>query len=278
MFFLKYFALSSVYVKLIIVILCLIMILSLTMALSKFKRLNYINSYIKSFEETFWSGTALDEFYKTNKDDLKHPLGMIFKAVYEEWENSANIRTKFNSKSDLKERMLNVAHIQKMNTLKVCERYLDILALFVYLSPFLGLLGTIIGLIDVFYNLDIENGLTILSSATGIGGSLISIVIAMISAIIAMFFHWWFNLKLRDVSDKIDVFIVDLLNLLGRELDVIAVADKSSTGNDNITSSDDISKNVNIPSGKIDNNVKESAEKTTTRPPKQAQFNEDDDV
>ena len=174
--------------------------------------------------------------------------------------------------------MLNVAHIQKMNTLKVCERYLDILALFVYLSPFLGLLGTIIGLIDVFYNLDIENGLTILSSATGIGGSLISIVIAMISAIIAMFFHWWFNLKLRDVSDKIDVFIVDLLNLLGRELDVIAVADKSSTGNDTITSSDDISKNVNIPSGKIDNNVKESAEKTTTRPPKQAQFNEDDDV
>lgn len=221
----------------------IIAILSITMALTKFKRLNYINSYIKSFEETFWSGISLDDFYKKNSENLNHPLGMIFKSVYEEWLANDKLKTQIGSKADIKERMLNVANVQKISVLKTCERYLDTLSLFVYITPFLGLLGTIIGIIDVFYTLDIENGLTILSAGAGIGGSLISVALSMCVVLISMFFYWWFNLKMRDVNDKLDGFIVDLLNILGRGLD--GTATQGPSVDNSISGASQIVENIN---------------------------------
>ena len=166
MFFLKYFLTSTLYVKMAIILLFVMVIVALTMALTKFKRIRYINSYIKSFEETFWSGISLDDFYRQNSENLNHPLGMVFKAVYEEWEASEHIRTNVYNKPDIKERMLNVANVQKLKVLHTCEKYLDTLELFIKSAPFVGLFGTIIGMIDVFYNIDLQNGLNILSTAS----------------------------------------------------------------------------------------------------------------
>ena len=223
MFFLKYFITSTLYVKMAIILLFVMVIVALTMALTKFKRIRYINSYIKSFEETFWSGISLDDFYRQNSENLNHPLGMVFKAVYEEWEASENIRTNVYNKPDIKERMLNVANIQKLKVLHTCEKYLDTLELFIKSAPFVGLFGTIIGMIDVFYNIDLQNGLNILSTATGIGESLLCVITSVAVVLLSMLFHWWFNGKLRDVNDKVDSFIVDVINIFARNLDSSAI-------------------------------------------------------
>ena len=223
MFFLKYFLTSTLYVKMAIILLFVMVIVALTMALTKFKRIRYINSYIKSFEETFWSGISLDDFYRQNSENLNHPLGMVFKAVYEEWEASENIRTNVYNKPDIKERMLNVANIQKLKVLHTCEKYLDTLELFIKSAPFVGLFGTIIGMIDVFYNIDLQNGLNILSTATGIGESLLCVITSVAVVLLSMLIHWWFNGKLRDVNDKVDSFIVDVINIFARNLDSSAI-------------------------------------------------------
>ena len=223
MFFLKYFITSSLYVKIAIILLITMIMIALTMALTKFKRIRYINSYIKSFEDTFWSGISLDDFYHQNSENLNHPLGMIFKAIYEEWEASENIRTNVYNKQDIKERMLNVANVQKLKILHTCEKYLDTLELFIKSAPLVGFFGTIIGMIDVFYNLDLQNGLNILSTATGIGESLLCITASIAVSALSMLIHWWFNGKLREVSDKVDSFIVDVINIFARNLDASAI-------------------------------------------------------
>ena len=223
MFFLKYFLTSTLYVKMAIILLFVMVIVALTMALTKFKSIRYINSYIKSFEETFWSGISLDDFYRQNSENLNHPLGMVFKAVYEEWEASENIRTNVYNKPDIKERMLNVANVQKLKVLHTCEKYLDTLELFIKSAPFVGLFGTIIGMIDVFYNIDLQNGLNILSTATGIGESLLCVITSVAVVLLSMLIHWWFNGKLRDVNDKVDSFIVDVINIFARNLDSSAI-------------------------------------------------------
>lgn len=222
MFFLKYFITSSLYVKVAIILLFVMVIITLTMALTKFKRIRYISSYIKSFEETFWSGISLDDFYHQNSENLNHPLGMIFKSVYEEWEASENIRTNVYNKQDIKERMLNVANVQKLKILHTCEKYLDTLELFIKSAPFVGLFGTIIGMIEVFYNIDLQNGLNILSTATGIGEALLCVMASVVVALLSMLIHWWFNGRLRDVGDKVDGFIVDVINIFARNLDGLA--------------------------------------------------------
>ena len=223
MFTLKYLFYSTIYVKIIVIALLVMLVLVVAMALSKFKRMAYINNYIKEFEKTFWSGISLDQFYEANKDNLSHPLGMIFKAVFEEWQADANLRTSLSAKGDIKERMLNVAHTQKVKILQTCEHYLDALTAFIKVSPFVGLLGTIFGVMDVFYNVDLENGLTITSASYGIGGSLICLVCSLFVVILSMFVYWFFDMKLQSTSDKIDAFIVDFLHILGRTLDGTAI-------------------------------------------------------
>ena len=106
-------------------------------------------SNIKSFEEQFWSGIDLANFYEANKENLNHPLGMIFKAVWEEWLASSSLQSSAGAKPDIKERMLNVAHVQKVKIMRTCENYMDALAMFIKIAPFLGLMGTVIGMIDI---------------------------------------------------------------------------------------------------------------------------------
>jgi len=223
MYTLKYLFYSSIYIKVIFVSLVVILSVMFAMGLSKFKKLMYIKSYIKSFEEQFWSGIDLTQFYEQNKENLNHPLGMIFKAVWEEWIASAGLRTNATSKADIKERMLNIAHKQKVAIMQVVEVYMDALSTFIHCAPFLGLLGTTLGLIDVFYNLDLENGLTLTNAGVGIGGSLVCLVISLLVVIIAMPLYWFFNMKIQDISDRIDGYIIDLLHILGRSLDGSAV-------------------------------------------------------
>ena len=195
MYTLKYLFYSSFYVKLIVLSLAMILVILFAMGMSKFKKIIMIKNYIKSFEEQFWSGIDLTQFYEANKENLGHPLGMIFKAVWEEWIASGPLRENAFSKADIKERMLNVAHKQKVAVMKDCENYMDALSTFIHCSPFLGLLGTTIGLIDVFYNLDLENGLTLSNAGIGIGGSLICMVFAMLIVILSMILFWFFNRK-----------------------------------------------------------------------------------
>ena len=197
MYTLKYLFYSSIYIKLIVISLTLILVIIMAMGISKFKKLMFIKNYIKSFEQQFWSGIDLTQFYEANKEqNLNHPLGMIFKAVFEEWKASANLQSLANAKADIKERMLNVAHRQKVLIMQTCENYMDALSTFIHCSPFLGLL---------------------------IGGSLVCIVFSLIVVVIAMPAFWFFNMKIQEISDKVDGFIIDLLHIFGRNLDGTAV-------------------------------------------------------
>lgn len=214
MYTIKYLFYSSIYIKLIVLFLFISLTTIITIGLSKIKRLLMIKNYIKSFEQQFWSGIELNKFYEANhENNLNHPLGMIFKAVYEEWSSSENIKKIPEARQDIKERMSNAAHGQKILIMQICENYLDLLSAFIHIIPFVGLLGTIFGLIDVFYNLDLENGITLTNAGIGIGGSMICLVFSLIAVIIAMFLFWFFNMEVQKISDNIDKYILDLLNI-----------------------------------------------------------------
>ena len=150
MYTIKYLFYSSFSIKLIVVLLFFSLSFAIAIGMSKLKKIIVIKKYIQSFEEQFWSGIEITQFYEANhENNLNNPLGMIFKAVFEEWranESLVNISTK----QDIKERMLNVAHKKKVTVMRTCEKYMDTLTALIKIAPFLGLLGTILGLIDVF--------------------------------------------------------------------------------------------------------------------------------
>ena len=119
-------------------------------------------------------------------------------------------------------------------------------------------------MVDVFYNIDLQNGLNIISAATGIGESLLCIIISVCVVLLSMLIHWWFNGQLRNISDKVDSFIVDVINIFARNLDGLAVVAPTSTTNDEITHPDTIYKNTNINSEKNEVKNRINKEENTT--------------
>ena len=264
MYALKYFFYSSIYIKIIIIGMVFFLILVFAMGINKIKKLNYINSYINEFETQFWSGIDLTQFYQSNKDNLNHPLGMIFKAVFEEWQASESLRGQISARQNIKERMINVANMQKIKVMQTCEQYLDTLSLFIHISPFIGLIGTIIGIIDVFYNIDLQNGLNLPTVSIGIGGSLICILLSVIVVCISMVLFWFFNLKLQKIMDEMDSFIVDYVHILCRGLDGISTTNEQSQTQEQQKASQKVENKVN--DVKTAEPIQKKAEKVESKP------------
>ena len=281
MYTIKYLFYSNIFIKLIIVGLIAMLILIVTMGITKMKRISCINSYIKEFEKIFWSGINLEDFYEANKNNLNHPLGMIFKAVFEEWKVNEKIRSIPSAKADVKQRLLEVAYAQKIKIMQSCETYMDILSVFIHITPFLGLLGTVIGLIDVFYNIDIEKGITIYKVAISIGGSLVCLVFSMIVTIASISVFYFFNTKLQLIENKIDNFIADFLHVLGYCLDgaVANTLQESSNNYDNNVVQDQINNQANMQqnSSQISNNEQQN-ERNDDSAENDSNYNDDDDV
>ena len=229
MFILKYLIYSGIGIKVCVLISVASIILMLTMGLTKLRRLGVIKAYIADFEKIFWSGISLDQYYEQNKNNISHPLGMIFCAVMEEWNNSASVRTLISAKDGIKERMLNSAHKQKMSVMETVDKYIDALKHFAQLLPIIGVIGTVCGLIDVFYSIDLENGITLNDAKYGIGGSLVSISFALFGCAIAEVLHWFFAMRSTTISNQIDGFIIDLISIMSRNLDGAATSGASAS-------------------------------------------------
>ena len=95
MYTLKYLFYSSFYIKLVVISLSFILTLIVAMGMSKIKKVIIIKNYINSFEEQFWSGIDLTQFYEANKENLNHPLGMIFKAIFEDKKDALRSKSSF---------------------------------------------------------------------------------------------------------------------------------------------------------------------------------------
>lgn len=197
--------------------------------IEKIAALRSVNDKTNQFENEFWSAEALDKYYeKVKKRKTKHPLGLMFAAAMEEWFRSkgqerlvpsGNSRSSSDLTITVKERIVQQMALTRNREMERLERGLGFLATAGSSAPFIGLLGTCIGIINSFRAIAGSQNTSLAVVAPGIAEALFATAIGLFVAIPAVMAFNKFNGELNRLAGKLEDFSTEFQMLLSRQLD-----------------------------------------------------------
>jgi biopolymer transport protein TolQ len=199
---------ASWVVQLVILLLVLLSVVSWTIIAFKWRELRRAEQDSEAFLEVYHDG-SLDAAYEAARDLDRSPLSAIFLAAYSEMHRMA----RFTGKSQATE--LEAAHVDALarrirwtgseEGLRL-ERGLNFLATTGSAAPFIGLFGTVVGIINAFENIGMTGSASLAVVAPGIAEALIATAIGLFAAIPATIFYNYFLGDLRSLNAGIDLF------------------------------------------------------------------------
>jgi biopolymer transport protein TolQ len=199
---------ASLVVQLVILLLVLLSVVSWTIIAFKWRELRRAEQDSEAFLEVYHDG-SLDAAYEAARDLDRSPLSAIFLAAYSEMHRMA----RFTGKSQATE--LEAAHVDALarrirwsgseEGLRL-ERGLNFLATTGSAAPFIGLFGTVVGIINAFENIGMTGSASLAVVAPGIAEALIATAIGLFAAIPATIFYNYFLGDLRSLNAGIDLF------------------------------------------------------------------------
>ena len=168
----------------------------------------------KRFLDAFFKAKRLDEVYEELAKYGTSPVAMVFKAGYQELVRVTKGGTNPGAEDNL-ERTLRRAASAEMTSL---ERWTTFLATTGSTAPFIGLFGTVWGILQAFNKLGGAEAATIQVVGPDIAHALIATAVGLVAAIPAVMAYNWFNARLRVLHTEMDNFSADFLNIVKRRL------------------------------------------------------------
>ena len=182
---LELFLNASLVVKLVIVILIFASILSWMVIFERWLYIGKVNQEFLHFENRFWSDTGLEMLLKTSQEEGHQPIGIeyIFQVGYLDYKRL--VKEKFDSITIMTSVQRNMkAALNKEQSL--LEKHLPFLATVASVSPYIGLFGTVWGIMNSFRGLAGASQATLTAVAPGISEALIATAIGLFAAIPAL--------------------------------------------------------------------------------------------
>ena len=208
-------------VKGVMMLLVLASIWSWAIIFSKRSTLKKLNKRAGIFEDSFWSGEPLDKIYSRVKNSKPDPLLSTFSAGMAEWQAGVvgGVPSTESMQASLRqrvERTMSVAIGREMNKL---ERGMTFLASVGSTAPFIGLLGTVWGIINSFSAIAATNNTSLAVVAPGIAEALFATALGLVAAIPAVVAYNVFSTGLNRYADRLEAFIDEFSAILSRHLD-----------------------------------------------------------
>lgn len=180
-----------------------------------------INIKAGKFETAFWSGDALEKLYKKIQNKPADPMGRVFCAGMNEWKLSAENASHFDGdlRAGLQQRIdraMSTAIAREVSTL---ERYMAFLATVGSTAPFVGLFGTVWGIMNSFAAIAGSQNTSLAVVAPGIAEALFATAIGLVAAIPAVVAYNKFSTDLNRYQDRMDAFSTEFSAILGRHLE-----------------------------------------------------------
>lgn len=190
------------------------------------KWLSFKNAQYRAgrFEKEFWSAQELDGFYeKTKKRKIRHPYAEVFLAAMDEWYRS---QKKSKSKQDnmanrlsLRDRMFQIMQVTRNRELDKLSSGIGFLATVGSSAPFIGLFGTVWGIMNSFQSIALSQNTSLAVVAPGIAEALFATAIGLFAAIPAVIAYNKFAGELDKFDGRLDDFSVEFNTLLSRQLE-----------------------------------------------------------
>jgi biopolymer transport protein TolQ len=180
-----------------------------------------IRDNMNKFEDSFWRSSNLDDFQHSHVNNLDNPLAKIFRAGMKEYKDYVNIDNNDISglKISLKERIFKSMDILRNRELELIESHLSFLATTGSVAPFVGLLGTVWGIMHSFGSIANSKNTSLAVVAPGISEALFATALGLFVAIPAVIFYNLLCRKSEVLSNKIDDFMFELQNMISRNID-----------------------------------------------------------
>jgi biopolymer transport protein TolQ len=196
-------------VKSVIVILLASSIYSWTLIFDKYRLFKKINISSAIFEEKFWKAKSAESFYNNLPAKSEDPLTKIFQSAMNEL-----VKTKSKSSAIQSARVERVLEITADNQIKEIEKNFTFLATVGATAPFIGLFGTVWGIMNSFQSIAISRNTSLAIVAPGIAEALFATALGLLAAIPAVIAYNKFNSDCRRYLSRIDNFCKRFLSII----------------------------------------------------------------
>ena len=200
---------ADIVVKSVIVILIVCSIYSWALIFNKYKMFKQINSSTEEFENKFWKAKSAESFNNSLPAKSEDPATLIFKSAMAEL-----LRAKSRSSEIKLARVQRILEISTDNQIKKIEKDFTFLATVGATAPFIGLFGTVWGIMNSFQSIAISRNTSLAIVAPGIAEALFATALGLLAAIPAVVAYNKFNSDSIRYISKIDNFCKRFLSII----------------------------------------------------------------
>lgn len=189
--------------------------------LDKAWRLRRLESRALKFEDAFWSGGSLDDLYERVGQRPSDPMTAVFSSAMREWRRSAarGLVQQAAARAGLQARIDRVMQVTLGREMDRLERYMIFLASVGSTAPFIGLFGTVWGIMNSFQAIAVTKQTSLAVVAPGIAEALFATALGLVAAIPAVVAYNKISNDLGRYGGRLEAFAVEFSAILSRQLE-----------------------------------------------------------
>ena len=196
---LNLFIRADIVVKSVIIILIASSIYSWAIIIEKYKLFKKINKSSEEFENKFWKSRSAESFFNNLPEKIDDPMAMVFK-------DTMQVIIKSKSKSNLTNKLESMLQVSIEKQMNAIDKSYTFLATVGSTAPFIGLFGTVWGIMNSFQSIAISRNTSLAIVAPGIAEALFATALGLLAAIPAVVAYNKFNSDSKKYSQKLESF------------------------------------------------------------------------
>ena len=204
---LNLFLRADIIVKSVIIILIASSIYSWAIIIEKYRLFKKINKSSEEFENKFWKSRSAESFYNSLPSDIDDPMANVFKETMQ-------VIIKSKSKSNLSNRLESMLEVNIEKQMNLIDKKYTFLATVGSTAPFIGLFGTVWGIMNSFQSIAISRNTSLAIVAPGIAEALFATALGLLAAIPAVVAYNKFNSDSKKYSQKLENFSKRFLSII----------------------------------------------------------------
>ena len=212
------FWIASPVVKIVMIGLVVASILCWAIVFEKYMAVRKMKASMDKFEQLFWSGQSLEDLYLTLGPRSNHGMASLFMAAMREWKRSQDsaMRAGF---AGVQMRINKVMDVQLQKEMSRLETRLLILATVGSTAPFIGLFGTVWGIMNDFRAIGVSKNTNLAVVAPALAEALFATALGLIAAIPAVMFYNKYSSDMAKIAARLENFADEFGSIISRQLD-----------------------------------------------------------
>ena len=208
---------ADIVVKIVMLMLLVASVWVWAIVFEKITTLRRVNRAADGFDDKFWSGGSLDTLYDDEGETPTHPTAVVFSAAMAEWRRSAGAARTDGGRGRVQERVERAMSVAIQREMERLENWMIFLASVGSTAPFIGLFGTVWGIMHSFSAIATMHNTNLAVVAPGIAEALFATAIGLVAAIPAVLAYNKLSTDLARFAGRLEAFATEFGAILSRQ-------------------------------------------------------------